>query len=225
MSEATQSTLDGTRLNKTDLSQVKRGPNRATYDKQTALNIIDSSLMCHVGQTREGQVFVTPTCHWRDGDYLYWHGHSKARNVKGPIDAPEKVCINISQLDGLVMARSAFHHSVNYRSVTLFGVPEWIEDHEEKRRQFEIFLEKVSPGRWTQLRPVNDTEIKATGLVRIKIEEASVKFRAEPPIDDPEDKNWPVWAGVIPLEKSWGEAEQDPIQTSQFDLPTNPNAS
>ncbi|TYL46526.1 pyridoxamine 5'-phosphate oxidase family protein [Marinomonas sp. IMCC 4694] len=208
----------------TPLSKVKRGPNRASYDAVLAFNIIDSALLCHVGQTKEGQVFVTPTCHWRDGDYLYWHGHSKARNVKGPIDQPEKVCINMSLLDGLVMARSAFHHSVNYRSVTLFGVPERIDDREEKLRQFKIFLDKVSPGRWEQLRPVNEQEIKATGLVRIKIEEASVKMRAEPPIDDAEDANWPVWAGVIPLEKTWGQGQQDPIQQEDYNTPTSPDA-
>jgi nitroimidazol reductase NimA-like FMN-containing flavoprotein (pyridoxamine 5'-phosphate oxidase superfamily) len=208
----------------TPLSKVKRGPNRAQYDKETAFNIMDASLMCHVGQTKDGQVFVTPTCHWREGDYFYWHAHSKARNVKGPIDEPEKVCINISQLDGLVMARSAMHHSVNYRSVTLFGAPELIDDKEEKVRQFKLFLDKVSPGRWETLRPVNDIEIKATGLVRIKIEEASIKMRAEPPIDDPEDNDWPVWAGVIPLDKKWAEAEQDPIQNTEHDLPAPPDA-
>ena len=208
----------------TSLSKVKRGPNRASYDKQQALDIIDGALMCHVGQTKDGQVFVTPTCHWRDGDYLYWHGHSKARNVKGPIDEAEKVCINISLLDGLVMARSAFHHSVNYRSVTLFGIPERIDDAQEKQRQFEIFLDKVSPGRWSQLRPITDNEIKATGLVRIKIEEASVKFRGEPPIDDPEDKDWPVWAGVIPLERQWGEGQTDPIQQVEHPHATPPKA-
>lgn len=208
----------------TPLSKVKRGPNRAQYDKETVLDIIDAALMCHVGQTKEGQVFVTPTCHWRDGDYFYWHAHSKARNVKGPIDTPEKVCINVCLLDGLVLARSAMHHSVNYRSVTLFGVPELIDDKEEKVRQFKIFLDKVSPGRWEQLRPVNDNEIKATGLVRIKIEEASVKFRGEPPVDDPEDYNWPVWAGVIPLERSWGSPQTDPIQQEEYLTATPPNA-
>lgn len=208
----------------TPLSKVKRGPNRAQYDKDTAFKIIDSALMCHVAQSKNGQVFVTPTCHWREGDYLYWHGHSKARNVKAPIDEPEKVCINICQLDGLVLARSAFHHSVNYRSVTLFGVPELIEDKEEKLHHFELFLDKVSPGRWDALRPVQEQEIKATGVVRIKIEEASIKMRAEPPIDDEADYGWPVWAGVVPLEVKWGEAEQDPVQETPFSLPTTPNA-
>jgi len=211
-------------LEETTLSKVKRGPNRASYDKDLAFNIIDAALMCHVGQTKDGQVFVTPTSHWREGDYFYWHAHSKARNVKGPIDEPEKVCINISLLDGLVLARSAMHHSVNYRSVTLFGVPELIEDKEEKVRQFKLFLDKVSPGRWETLRPVNEQEIKATGVVRIKIDEASVKFRAEPPIDDPADNDWPVWAGVMPLERQWGELQKDPIQSQDFPEPTAPNA-
>ncbi|MGB5996049.1 pyridoxamine 5'-phosphate oxidase family protein [Marinomonas sp.] len=208
----------------TPLSKVKRGPNRAQYDPETAFRIIDDTLMCHVGQSKNGQVFVTPTCHWREGEYFYWHGHAKARNIKAPIDDAEKVCINICQLDGLVMARSAMHHSVNYRSVTLFGVPELIENTDEKIRQFKIFVDKVSPGRWETLRPINDIEIKATGLLRIKIEEASIKMRAEPPVDDPEDKDWPVWAGVIPLHQQWGPAEQDPIQQASFALPTNPNA-
>lgn len=212
-------------LEETPLSKVKRGPNRASYDKDLALNIIDAALMCHVGQTKDGQVFVTPTSHWREGDYFYWHAHSKARNVKGPIDTPEKVCINVSLLDGLVLARSAMHHSVNYRSVTLFGVPELIEDKEEKVRQFKLFLDKVSPGRWETLRPVNDQEIKATGVVRIKIEEASVKMRAEPPIDDPEDNDWPVWAGVMPLERHWGKLQKDPIQNQDYPEPTAPNAA
>ncbi|MBR7888185.1 pyridoxamine 5'-phosphate oxidase family protein [Marinomonas sp. A79] len=219
MSQPSHSTLE-----KTALSQVKRGQKRASYDKTTALDIIDAALMCHVAQTKNGQAFVTPTCHWREGDYFYWHAHSKARNVQGPIDEPEKVCINISLLDGLVLARSAMHHSVNYRSVTLFGVPELIEDKAEKVRQFKIFLDKVSPGRWEQLRPVNDTEIKATGLVRIKIAEASVKFRAEPPVDDEEDYSWPVWAGVMPLERTWGENQQDPRQEEHYPEPTPPKA-
>ena len=197
-------------LEETPLSKVKRGPNRASYDKDLALEIIDAALMCHVGQTKDGQVFVTPTSHWREGDYFYWHAHSKARNVKGPIDTPEKVCINVSLLDGLVLARSAMHHSVNYK--------------EEKVRQFKLFLDKVSPGRWETLRPVNEQEIKATGLVRIKIDEASVKMRTEPPVDDPADNEWPVWAGVMPLERHWGKLQKDPIQNQDYPEPKAPNA-
>lgn len=197
---------------KTEKSKVRRGAKRASYDKQLILDIIDQSLMCHVAQTINNQPFVTPTCHWRDGDYFYWHGLTSARNVKQA--AAEPVCINIALLDGLVMARSAMHHSVNYRSVTLFGVPEPITNEAEKTRHLEIFVNKVSPDRWEQLRPMKDAELKATGIVRIPINEASAKVRAEPPVDDKEDYNWPVWAGVIPLERKWGTPEMDSSQTS-----------
>ncbi|GAB3487295.1 pyridoxamine 5'-phosphate oxidase family protein [Marinomonas epiphytica] len=209
---------------KTSLSQVKRGPKRAQYDQQTAYEIIDAALLCHVAQQKQDQTFIVPTCHWRDGQYLYWHGHAKARNVHDASQAQQKVCINICLLDGLVMARSAFHHSVNYRSVTLFGVPELITDKDEKMRQFELFLDKVSPNRWQNLRPVTDQEVKATGLVRIKIEEASIKLRNEPPIDDEEDYSWPVWAGVLPLDRQWGKPQQDPKQQQDYPVAQPPRA-
>lgn len=202
----------------TSKSHVKRGPNRATYDRQSIHQIIDDSLLCHVAQSIDGQAFVTPTCHWREGDYLYWHGHSKARNVA----SKEPVCINICQLDGLVLARSAFHHSINYRSVTLFGTPEMVTDAAEKARHLKLFVDKVSPNRWDALRPVTDNEVKATGIVRIAITEASCKVRAEPPSDDKNDYTWPVWAGVLPLEKQWGKPQQDPLQTDDYSLPEVP---
>ncbi|KZM40272.1 flavin-nucleotide-binding protein [Marinomonas sp. SBI22] len=207
---------------KTEKSKVRRGAKRASYDKETMFEILDASLMCHVAQSINGQPFVVPTCHWRDGDYFYWHGLASARNVKNAVN--QAVCINVTHLDGLVMARSAMHHSVNYRSVTLFGTPETITDPVEKERQLKIFLDKVSPSRWEALRPVNEQELKATGLVRIPINEASTKVRAEPPVDDEEDYDWPVWAGVIPLEQSWGQAETDPRQVVDFERPKLPDA-
>ncbi|WP_425642215.1 pyridoxamine 5'-phosphate oxidase family protein [Marinomonas gallaica] len=209
---------------KTTISTVKRGLKRAQYDVTTAHQIIDATLLCHIGQQMNGQVFVTPTCHWREGDYLYWHAHSKARNTHGAVKEAQKVCINICELDGLVLARSAFHHSVNYRSVTLFGVPESIEDYAEKVRHFELFVNKVSPNRWSKLRPVTEQEVLATGLVRIKIDEASVKLRAEGVIDDAEDMDWPVWAGVVPLTKHWQAPAQDAAQTIDYPNPEMPNA-
>lgn len=208
----------------TPTSTVKRGPNRASYDVELVHKILDDTLMCHIGQQMNGQVFVTPTCHWREGDYLYWHAHSKARNTHGAVKEGQKVCINVCELDGLVLARSAFHHSVNYRSVTLFGVPEPVEDFDEKMRHFKLFLDKVSPNRWDKLRPVKDVEVKATGLVRIKIEEASVKMRAEGALDDEEDFDWPVWAGVLPLEKQWQAPKQNDDQTTEYPDPTAPHA-
>ncbi|ADZ89388.1 pyridoxamine 5'-phosphate oxidase family protein [Marinomonas mediterranea] len=219
---------------KTELSTVKRGSNRALYDTETVYKIIDETLIGHIAQSKAGQVFVTPTCHWRDGEYLYWHAHSKARNVRDSVKEEKKICFNICALDGLVLARSAFHHSVNYRSISLFGVPELIENDDEKVRQFKNMLDKVSPNRWDSLRPIKDIEIKATGLARIKIEEASVKMRAEGVNDDEDDLDWPVWAGVLPLERSWGKAEQDSganpkidmkeHQSSNFVEPTPPSA-
>ena len=207
---------------KTDKSKVRRGAKRASYDKQTILDILDASLMCHVAQNIDGQPFVIPTCHWRDGDYFYWHGLSSARNIKNAVAQP--VCINVTHLDALVMARSAMHHSVSYRSVTLFGIPEAITDAVEKERLLKVFLEKVSPGRWEALRPVTEQELKATGLVRIPINEASAKIRAEGPVDDEADYNWPVWAGLIPLDKQWGKAITDPRQPMDFEQPITPAA-
>lgn len=195
----------------TERSRVRRGPKRADYDKQTAYRILDETLMCHIAQVKDGQPFITPTCHWREGDYLYWHAHLRARNTAGA--AAEPVCINVSQLDGLVLARSAFHHSVNYRSLTLFGVPELVEDKQHKEEALKCFLEKVSPGRWETLRPVKDSEVNATSVVRIRIDEGSAKIRTGPPIDDEADYSWPIWAGVLPLQRQWGAPQADPDLT------------
>ncbi|TDO97353.1 pyridoxamine 5'-phosphate oxidase family protein [Marinomonas balearica] len=221
-----QSTPQLNQSMKTDLSTVKRGPNRALYDTETVYKILDETLIGHIAQTKDEQVFVTPTCHWRDGEYLYWHAHSKARNVRDSVKEEKKVCINICALDGLVLARSAFHHSVNYRSVSLFGIPEQIDNYDEKVRQFKNMLDKVSPNRWDSLRPITETEVKATGLARIKIEEASVKMRDEGVNDDAEDMDWPVWAGVLPLKRTWDAPLQDSDSRQKLDLtqPTPPLA-
>ena len=201
----------------TQTSHVKRGPGRASYDRDHLNRIIDESLLCTVAQSVDDQPFATPTCHWREGDYLYWHGHAKARNL-----APgQPVCINIMQMDGLVLARSAFHHSVNYRSATLFGTAEAVTDPDEKARQLHIFLDKISPDRWDALRPMTDNELKATGLSRILISEASCKMRAEGVNDEAADEDWPVWAGVMPLEKRWGEPVQEKQQVG-LSLPRLP---
>lgn len=206
-------------LSQTALTQVKRGPKRALNDREAMLAFIDQSLLCYVGFQINGQVRVIPTCHWREGDYLYWHGHSKAANIAGSGQDEQKVCITIANLDGLVMARSAFHHSVNYRSAMIYGVPEAVTDPDEKQRHFELFVEKLSPGRWDQLRPVTDQEVKATGVMRVKLDEASMKVRAEGVIDDEEDLDWPVWAGVLPIQQRWGEPEQDELQPGNANLP------
>lgn len=182
-------------------STVRHGAKRADYDRERVLELIDELLICHIGQQAEGRVVVTPTCHWRDGDYLYWHAHAKARSCAGTAGSP--VCVNLCSLDGLVLARSAFHHSVNYRSVTLFGVPEAVENEVEKAHQLQLLVERLSRGRWQQLRPMRAAELKATAVVRLRIDNASAKVRQGPPLDDASDLDWPVWAGEMALVKQW----------------------
>ncbi|GAA0362431.1 pyridoxamine 5'-phosphate oxidase family protein [Bowmanella denitrificans] len=198
-------------------TQVKRGRKRASYDPLLVKRIIDENLLCHIAQVVEGQPLVTPTCHWRDGDKLYWHGHVKARNVFA--NAGHQVCINICQLNGLVLARSAFHHSVNYQSVTLFGEAQLLTDENERLYQLQRFVERISPGRWQQLRPINQQELMLTAIAWLPINEASVKLRDAPPVDDEEDYDWPVWSGVMPIVRHWDELQQDPRQQSQQQYP------
>ncbi|MDF2176739.1 pyridoxamine 5'-phosphate oxidase family protein [Aliiglaciecola sp. CAU 1673] len=204
------------------LTQVKRGRKRACYDLALANDIIDNTLLCHVAQNVDGQPVVTPTCHWRDGDRLYWHGHARARNVYG-VDQQD-VCINICQLDALVLARSAFHHSVNYRSVTVFGKAQLVSEESEKRLQLRRFVERVSPGRWPTLRPMTDNELMITAMAWIPIKEVSVKVRSAPPVDEEQDYEWPVWAGVLPLQRQWAAPLPDPrlVNMENYPLPQAP---
>ncbi len=207
-------------LSSSPLTQVKRGPKRALTDREAMLAFIDQSLLCYVGFQVNNQVRVIPTCHWREGDYLYWHGHSKAANIADSDQGNQKVCITIASLDGLVMARSAFHHSVNYRSVMIYGAPESVTDPDEKLRHFELFVDKISPKRWDQLRPVTEQEVRATGVMRVKLDEVSMKARAEGAIDDEEDLDWPVWAGVLPISQHWSAPEQDQLQIDNTNITT-----
>lgn len=188
---------------KANKTQVKRGRNRAVDSKDTANAIIDDNLMCTIAQIRDGYPVATPTCHWRDGDRFYWHGHATAQNVVG--STAQLVSINICRLDGLVMARSAFHHSVNYQSVTLFGEVNTVVDEAEKSRQLAIFLKKISANRWPQLRPVTQKELMVTSVAWITIDEYSIKVRAEGVNDDEGDLHWPVWAGVLPIKQTFNQ--------------------
>lgn len=201
-------------LKTTPLTTIKRGPKRTSLDREAAWQLIDQSVICHVAQQVEGQVVVTPTCHWRDGEYLYWHGHRRARNLA----AGQPVSINICALDGLVMARSAFNHSINYRSLTVFGTAEWIDDEQHKAQQLQRFVDKLSPGRWEQLRPMTAQELAATGVARVALDEVSFKCRDGGPNDDEADSDWPVWAGVVHGQHHW-EPEQDALQASEHALP------
>ena len=184
-------------LQKTERSRVKRNHERGHFDRETIYAILDASPLCHVGYLVDGKPIVTPTLQWRDGSHVYWHGSSASRAIRR--SAKTQVCLTVSILDGYVMARSAFHHSANYRAAMVFGEATAVTDADEKVTQFKVFVDKLFPGRWETLRPINKQEVKATGLLRLPIEEASAKIRTGGPVDDEEDYDLPIWAGTIPV--------------------------
>ena len=186
-------------LTPTTRSRVKRLHERGAYDFDTIFSILDAGLLCHVGYVIDGQPYVTPTAYWREGDHVYWHGSSASRMLR-VLEKGVDVCFTASHLDGLVLARSGFNHSINYRSVMLFGRARKIEDEGAKLRALENFLEHMFPGRWQQLRPATRQEIKATTVLGMAIEEGSAKVRTGWPHDDEDDYSWPVWAGVVPVQ-------------------------
>jgi len=207
-----------TDITPTDRSRVKRHHERGAHDLQTIFSILDSAFLCHVGYTIDGLPYVTPTSYWREDDLVYWHGSSASRmlrTLEGGIDC----CFTVAIVDGLVLARSAFNHSVNYRSVMLFGKAHKIEQEAEKRRQLELFTQRMYPGRWQELRPVTAQELKATTVLSMKIQEGAAKVRSGPPKDDPEDHSWPVWAGVVPIRTMHGPPSPDPTLAMQVPVP------
>ncbi|MDP6574132.1 MAG: pyridoxamine 5'-phosphate oxidase family protein [Rhodospirillales bacterium] len=205
---------------KTKRTTLKRLHDRGRFDRETVYAILDEALICHVGIVVDGAPVVIPTAFWRDADTLYLHGSSASRLIRA-LEAGAEACVTVSLLDGLVMARSAFHHSFNYRSVVIFGRTEAVEDAAEKRRALRLFMERLAPGRWEELRPATDQEIKGTGVVRLGLAEASAKIRTGPPIDDEEDYEDPVWAGVVPVSLACGAAQPDPRLTPGITEPAN----
>jgi nitroimidazol reductase NimA-like FMN-containing flavoprotein (pyridoxamine 5'-phosphate oxidase superfamily) len=201
-------------------SRVKRLHQRAAYDKATVYGILDTALICHVAYIIDGQPYVTPTAHWREGDRVLWHGSSASRMLR-TVKEKIPVSLNVSLFDGLVMARTGFHHSINYRSVTLFGHTEELTGEAEKLAALEAFTERVTPGRWAELRPPTSQEIKATTVVTMEIEEASAKVRTGPPVDDEEDYALPIWAGVVPVKTVIGEPIPDPRLDPSIAAPDN----
>jgi nitroimidazol reductase NimA-like FMN-containing flavoprotein (pyridoxamine 5'-phosphate oxidase superfamily) len=163
--------------------------------------------LCHVGFIHGGVPIVIPTLCWREGDWLYLHGSIASRMLGAALDGP--VCVTVTHLDGLVLTRSAFHHSANYRSVVLLGKPEEVADPRERAARMRVFMEGLFPGRWDVLRPVKAKELRATRLLRLRIDEASAKIRSGPPSDDAADLDWPAWGGVIPLALSAGAPVAD----------------
>lgn len=198
-------------------TRVRRAPTRGRYDRADIDAILDAGMVCHVGYVIDGAPYVTPTLYWREGDHVYWHGSSASRMLRK--SAGTEVCLTVTHIDGLVMARSGFHHSVNYRSVMLFGTAERVTDPAEKLARLDTFIEGMFPGRCAELRPVYDQELKATTVLSMKIAEGSAKVRTGPPIDDEEDYALPVWAGVLPVRQSWGAPVPDPRLAPGTPLP------
>jgi len=182
----------------TPRTRVRRLPQRAAYDEATIHAILDNGLVCHIGFVHEGQPFVLPTTYARLGDALVLHGSAASRMLRGVRDGIP-ICVTVTLLDGLVLARSAFHHSMNYRSVVILGVATEVTDDAERLHALEAIVEHVNPGRWAEVRPPNERELKATMVLRLPIAEASAKVRTGPPLDDTEDLGWPCWAGEVPL--------------------------
>lgn len=192
----------------TDRTRLKRLPKRGSFDRQTVNAILDEAFICHIGFVADGQPYVMPTGFARVGNELYIHGSSASRMLR-TLSQGVKVCLTATLVDGLVLARSAFHHSINYRSVVVLGTATLVSDPDEKTRALEAITEHIVPGRWADVRWPNELELKATSVLRLPIDEASAKIRTGAPVDDEEDYQLDIWAGVLPLSLTTGEPIRD----------------
>lgn len=204
---------------KTERTRVKRSHERGGNDREQINAILDAIPFCHIGYLRDGAPFVVPTLQWRGGDYVYWHGSSASTAIRGSRANP--VCLTVSSLDGVVLARSGFNHSVNFRSVMLVGEAEAVTDPDEKTAALKAMFDAMMPGRWDALRPMSAKELKATGVLRLKITEGSSKIREGGPNDDDEDYSLPIWAGVVPVETRLMPAIPDPRNLPDVEMPAH----
>ncbi len=209
--EGTTSTM----LSTTERTNVRRGKKRARTAREDLLSILDAGLVCHLGVISNGSPMVVPTGYGRIGDTLYLHGAASAQSLH----AGGEVCVTVTHLDGIVLARSAFHHSVNYRSAMIYGTPRVVGDPEEKLAGLRALTEQLAPGQWEVARRPTDRELAATTVLALPLAEASVKVRTGPPGDDEDDYAMPIWAGVLPLRAEWGEPEPDPLMLPPRDAP------
>ena len=203
-------------LQKTPRSRLVRNPSRANYDRNVVNQIIDATPLCHVSYIIDGRPYVTPTLQWREGDTIYWHGSSASRFLRQIVG--KEVCIAVTHFDGYVLARSALHHSINYRSVMLFGEATKIEE-KDKNSLLDNFVEALIPGRLEKLRQMTDQEAKATTVFSMPIDEGSAKVRTCQPVDDVEDYSLPIWAGVIPISQIQHDPIPDPQNQAGLEVP------
>jgi nitroimidazol reductase NimA-like FMN-containing flavoprotein (pyridoxamine 5'-phosphate oxidase superfamily) len=207
-------------IQRTDRSTVRRLPKRGVYDREAIHTILDGALHCHLGFVVNGQPFVIPTIHVRLGEALYFHGSPASRMLK-TLEQGVEVCVTVTIVDGLVLARSAFHHSMNYRSVMIFGTARVVSSAEEKLRVLHALSDHLVPGRWQEVRAPSPEELKGTLVLSLPIDEASAKVRTGPPLDDEDDYHLPVWAGVLPLKLVAGEPLADPRLAPETPLPAH----
>ena len=196
----------------TERTRVAREPHRGSFDRETIYKILDEGFVCHVGFTMDGQPYVIPTMFARVGDAIYFHGSAASRMLRG-LSGGLAVCVTVTLIDGLVLARSVFNHSMNYRSVVALGTATLVSETEEKIAALRAFTEKILPGRWDDARQPNEKELKATSILRLALSEVSAKIRTGDVQDDEEDSALPVWAGVLPIRL----AASEPIRDARCD--------
>ncbi len=206
-----------------DRVRLRRKRERASYERDQIDAILDEGLIAHLGIVEEGQPIVIPTLHARDGDVVYCHGSSASRTLR-TLAGGAPACLTVSLIDGLVLARSAMHHSANYRSAMVFGSARLVEDRAERMHGFEQIVERIVPGRWPEVRAPSENELKATTLLALPLEESSAKVRTGPPLDDEEDYALSAWAGVIPLSLQAGRPEPDPRLPEGIAIPDHVRA-
>lgn len=202
----------------TERTTLKRLPKRGNYERQAVYQILDEGFVCHVGFIVDGRPFVIPTGYGRLGDTLYIHGSAASRMLRALREGID-VCVTVTLLDGLVLARSAFHHSLNYRSVVVFGRARVVEDEDEKMEALRVFTDHIMRGRWEEARRPNQSELRVTMVLALPLVEASAKIRTGPPLDDEVDMQQPVWAGELPLRLATAEAVPDPQLRAGIELP------
>jgi len=193
---------------RTAKTRLRRRPQRGFHDEATVFGILDAAVLAHIGYVIDGEPHVTPTAFWREGRRLFWHGAARSRMIELQAEGMP-VCVTVSHLDGLVAARSGFHHSALYRSVMAFGRTVLVADREAKRQAMDAFVNRLYPGRAAALRPYHDAELDAIGVIAMTIEDASAKIRDGGVVDDEEDYAFPVWAGVVPIRTVVGAVEPD----------------
>ncbi|MCO6511653.1 MAG: pyridoxamine 5'-phosphate oxidase family protein [Aridibacter famidurans] len=201
-----------------EINTVRRQASRGKYDRETVFGILDEAFLCHVGFSVKEQPFVIPTLYARDGETIFIHGSSISRMLKNLSDGL-RACITVTITDGIVLARSAFHHSMNYRSVTVFGKGTLVEDENEKVRALELISENVLPGRWSDSRGPTKKELDVTSVIAIRIEEAAAKIREGGPKDDKRDYELPIWAGVVPIVQETREPVADDVLPEEIEIP------